>query len=166
MATTPVKKHHTKTLKDLYRLYKIAKKKEGFKIAEIIEYAEYKRFTEAVLKGLSEKMIYDNETVILPNGLGSIFVKSYKTNLKHAKVDFHLTKKFGKVVKHLNTHSFGYTFGFKWDKSTCPLKNRIYYKFTAGSSKRLRELGLGSKGLSKHIKELGNDPNRPSYIRI
>lgn len=111
-------------------------------------------------------MIYENFTFMMPYSLGSILVKAYKTNLNNLRIDWSKSKEMGCIVKHLNTHTYGYYFGIMWDKSYVRFKNNAYYLFCATSSRPAAKLGIGKKGLSEHIINLSKDPEKRAFIRI
>lgn len=164
--SNPPKKHFTYTIKDFYREFKEDEKQKGKSCDDILPYKKYRKIVEKFFVRIMQKIIYDNHTFMMPYSLGSIVVKAFKTNLKKAPVDFHTTKMVGKVVRFLNTHTYGYYFGIIWDKSYVRFKNNVYYTFKATSSKYATKNGVGKKALSCHIKELSNDPTKRSYIRI
>lgn len=114
----------------------------------------------------SKKIIYENFTFMMPYSLGSVLVKSYKTNLKNLKVDWSKSREMGTIIKHLNLHTFGFYFMISWDKSSVRFKNNAYYIFGFTNSKYAIRQGIGKKGLSNHIKTLSKDPTKRSYIRI
>jgi hypothetical protein len=164
--TNPTKKRFTYTIKDSYKDYRVHKKANGVSIPDIITYAKYRDVLEDFFMEISKKMIQENFIFMLPYRLGSIMVRAFKTNLDKAKIDWAKSKEVGKIVKHLNLHTFGYYFGFVWSKSHVSFKNNPFYSFCATSSKKASNLGIGKKGLSKYIIDSANDPNKPSYIKI
>jgi len=166
MATTPVKKHFTFTIKEFYKEYRLDKRSAGVPCKNIIDYKTYKKIIEDFFVEIMKKIIYENYCFMMPYSLGSILVKSFKTNLKKALVDFKTTRAIGKVVKYINQHTFGYYFGIVWDKSYVRFKNNAYYSFSATSSAPATKLGIGKKALSDHINELSQDPTKRSYIRL
>lgn len=161
--SNPAKKHYTLTIKDFYLEYK---KRKG---DEALDYKTYRSILEDMFCEIQRAIIYDRLMWQMPYGLGSTYIMAKKNaNLKKSKkaIDFNLTKKLGKVVRHLNQHTFGVYFGFKWNKTYSRFRNKAYYTFTATTSRPATKLGIGKKGLSNHIKELSKDPNKRSYIRI
>lgn len=156
--TNPVKKHYTMTIKDFYREYR--------KAGGQLEYKLYRKIVEKFFLEISRKIIYENMIFMMPYSLGSVFVKSRKTNYKNARIDWGKTREQGKIVKCLNNHTYGYYFGITWDKSYVRFRNNSMYSFCATSSKKATRLGIGKKGLSQHIMKLSKDPTKRSYIRI
>ena len=167
MATNPVRKHFSITLKDFYRKYRADQRAEGKPCSEILSEKRYKKLMESFFTAIMHKIIYENHTFLMPHSLGSITVKTYKNdNLRKCKVDFNQTKKLGKVVRHLNRHTYGDAFGIGWDKSYVQFRNNTFYCFKTTSSRYATESGVGAKALSKHIYDLSKDPTKRSYIRI
>jgi len=166
MATNPVKKHFSFTIKDFYKIFKDDKKASGKSCKNIIPYKVYKGIIEDFFEAVMKLVIYDNFTFRMPYSLGIIMIKAYKTNLKKASIDYNQTKKTGKVVRFLNQHTYGYYFGFIWDKSYSRFKNHSLYKFKATKSDHATRLGIGKISLSRHIKKLSLDPKQKSYTRI
>lgn len=152
------RRHFTVSTNDFYKDFKL----ENSTISEKV----YKNVCDDFFIGIMKNIIYENSILIMPYGLGHIYVKSYKANLKHAKVDFHRSKQLGKVVRHLNTHTFGHYFGFKWDKTYARTKNKTYYSFRPTRSNAATELGIGRIALSRHILALSKDPNSQSYMKL
>lgn len=166
MATTPTKKHFTYTIKDFYRTYKDHKKNDNISLKDIIEYKKYRGIIEDFFESVSKKIIYDNFNFMMPYSLGTVGVKAFKNNLDNLKIDWSKSKEVGKIVKHLNIHTYGYYFSIVWDKSYVRFRNNTYYNFCVSSSRKAAGLGIGKKGLSEHIKKLSKDPNKRSYIKI
>lgn len=165
MATQPVRRQFSVTIKDFYTSYRNEKKKT-LSIKDIHPYSLYRKVIEMFLIYVSKKIIKDNFTFMMPYSLGSLLVKSYKVSTKNARIDFNLTRKYKKVVKHLNTHTFQYAFGVKWDKSYTNFKNNSFYVFSNIYSDKATENGVGKRALGKHIKELSKDHSKKSYIRL
>lgn len=164
MATQPVRVIYSITVKDFYSSYRKYKKKE-LRVADILPYKSYKLLVEDFFLEISKKIIYDNFTFMMPYSLGTLLVKSRETNYKKAMVDYNLTKKHRKVVKHINTHTHGDYFALYWIKSYVQFKNKSYYLFKHISSKKATRNGVGKKGLSHHITALSKDHTKRSYIR-
>lgn len=165
--TQPVRRHFTFTIKDFYAEYRKEKKKT-MPCKDIRPFKQYKPILEDWWEAISKKIIYENFTFMMPYSLGSLHVKAYKMkNLrKRAKIDYNLTKQIGKVVRHINTHSFEHFFGVKWDKSYVRFKNNSLYKFTHTSSQKATDRGIGKRGLGQHIRDRSKDQKIKSYIKI
>lgn len=166
MPTNLPKRHFSYTIKDFYKEYRNRKKEQGIPCSEILPYKVYRKILEKFFLGVSKKIIYENFTFMMPYSLGSILVKSHKTNLKNLKIDWSKSKEMGRIMKHLNLHTYGFYFMISWDKSSVRFRNSAYYLFTFTNSKKAVRQGVGKSGLSNHIKTLSKDPTKRSYIRI
>lgn len=160
MATTPVKKRFSYTVRDFYRFFKKDKKAEGNPTE--IEYKVYKAIVEAFFRELMGKIIA-GKTFTMPFKLGLIYIASIDvTNLKNRfRIDYAATKKLGKTVRWLNQKTGKIAFRFKWFKQTVTLKNKQFYEFCPVA----RKSGVGRQGLMEYIEEVSSDPNRKSYIK-
>jgi hypothetical protein len=165
MATTPTKKSFSCTIKDFYAEYRKERKKT-IATKDVIPYNTYKEVFREFFLAISKKIIYENFTFMMPYGLGSLLVKSRKVNPKDAAIDYNLSKIYKKPIKHLNTHSFGYTFSVFWDKSYVRFKNYTMYLYKNTKSKQAQDKGIGRKGLSDEIIRRSNNPNERSYLKM
>lgn len=69
----------------------------------------------------------NGETIILPYGMGSLYLKKYKPkSLPAERNQSSLQKKF---IPQLNLHTDGYQIETKWNKKNIQLKNKGLYKF-------------------------------------
>lgn len=106
----------------------------------IYEYNEY--VTKEILNG---------SIFFMPHGLGSLYVirKKFKPAIARLAPNWELSLKYNKIIYHLNEHSNGYRYNFKWDKKACRFRNYSMYRLTMiRGIKRL---------LAKYIKQLGFD---------
>ena len=94
---------------------------------------------------LINKELLDNASIFkMPYRLGTLqIVKLRSSNNRNKKysVDFSLTNKYGKTIYHLNEHSDGYKYMFKWSKLKSVVKNKTKYRFipTRTSKRQLAE---------------------------
>lgn len=91
-------------------------------------------------KYLSAEVIENAKEIRLPARLGSLFVKKKRPkryDYEFLRVDFRATKDVGKTVMHLNEHSNGYNYMFRWSKTTMysPAKS-IYELVMSRENKR------------------------------
>jgi len=165
--TTLSKRHFSYTIKDFHQAFRRKKiKEEKKRRAEVISYDRYKVIMRSFFKELSKKIIYENFIFAMPYSLGSIYIKATKGTTRNFAIDYNKTKKLGKVVRHLNLHSFGTYYHFYWNTKLVLFKNKKYYIFKSIESKLSSKNGVGRRSLSNHIKELARDPERRSYIKI
>lgn len=115
---------------------------------------------------LMKKIIYENFTFTMPHKLGQIRVKAFKYNPKSTSIDFYNTKKYNKLIKFLNRHTFGYTYRRWWEKEHVIFKNRSVYHFVGAQGEYADDRGIGKKALGAHIKHLSTTPGLRSYINM
>jgi len=161
--TNPVKKHFSRTIIDFFREYKKARKKEN---KNHIDEKKYKALIKDFFKELSLKIIKEQFMFIIPHGLGTIYIKSYKPDFEHAAIDFQLTKKHGKVIKYLNLHSYGDSYKIRWDKRFVRFKNKAYYMFKLVDSTYATKRGIGKRGMGRTIKEAAKNPTKKKYVKL
>lgn len=79
-----------------------------------------KKIVEKVLAG---KLFH------LPHSVGTLWIKKFKIDWDNPPIDFHETKKAGKTIYHLNTHSDGWAARWAWSKRNNLVSNLLYYSF-------------------------------------
>ncbi len=127
---------------------------------DILTDVPYKTFSEFIQEAndsVMQSIIYDNMQVKLP-GMGNIEVRKRRPSIldkdgnikkKALKIDYKASKDLwkelypGKCVEeikeikdkpiayHTNKHSDGYIYKFMWDKLTCNMPFKSFYKFKA-----------------------------------
>lgn len=127
------------TVIDFYEYY-IADKQEND--LYYVTYKEYRKIISDYFKQVLENM-YKGYTFYIPFGLGKTYIIKKKIGIEVDSLtpDWNLTNKYGKLVYHLNEHSNGYRYNFKWDKSACKNKGHQLYRlvFTRGNKRQLAE---------------------------
>ena len=118
-----------KGIEDAYKLYKGP-----------IAYKTYAQVLKAFNQRLVDKLLFDNFEFTLPYRLGTLRIRKMKNRIadpsygkkatRFLKVDWANTKKYGKKVYHLNTHTKGYYFRMFWKKADAVFKNKSAYSFT------------------------------------
>jgi hypothetical protein len=117
------------TLKDSYLDY-IKDKDEcsPYYITEL----EYRTINEDYILLLNEEILTNASIFKMPYRLGTLqVVKLQSSNNRNKKysIDFNLTNKYGKTIYHLNEHSDGYKYMFRWSKIKSVVKNKTKYRF-------------------------------------
>ena len=95
-----------------------------------VEYLEYSNIIKDYMKLLASEII-DNAGIVVYR-LGSLRVVKLNSSLSRNRkfsMDYSLTQKYGKPIYHLNEHSGGYKYMFKWDKLNSIVKNKSLYRF-------------------------------------
>jgi len=116
------------TINDYYNFY--IEKVEDNPLYKI-DYATYRSIVSDYLKFISEQIIMKSREFKLPSRLGSIFVfkrMPARYEFKYLRVDFGATKEYGKAILHLNEHSDGFNYRFRWQKSDAYVKNQKMYE--------------------------------------
>lgn len=117
------------TLSDMYENY-IKDKEEDSPYD--ISYQEYRLIIEDYIKMVMNEVLDNASTFKLPFKLGSIRIIKLDSSLgrkRRYSIDFGLTQKYGKAIYHLNEHSDGYKYMFKWDKKDSYVKHGSFYRF-------------------------------------
>lgn len=110
------------TTKNAYHKYNEGHKNDGFQLSKEDYDLICDKFAEKVIK----KIIYENALWKIPFNGGNVFVEKNKAGLP---IDWNLSKKYGKIIKHLNPHTSGYICKIKWKRGGCNYKNKGWYSF-------------------------------------
>lgn len=166
MATNPVKTQFTYTIKDFHKEHVRRQKERGISPKDGIQYKAYKKIFEDLWVAVCKKIIYENFTFIMGHRLGHIRIKAFKYSPTNSEVDFHNTKKYNKVIKYINRHTFGMTYRRWWGKDHVVFKNRSSYVFSGAQGLYANKSGVGKKNIAAHIKHLSETPDKRSYINL
>lgn len=112
-----------------------------------VSYEEYAAIVRDFFKEVANEILAKASTFRMPYRLGSLRIVKLKSNMSRNRrysVDFNLTNKFGKTIYHLNEHSGGYKYMFKWDKVENQTKHNSFYRFKATRT-NARELAKNIK---------------------
>jgi len=93
---------------------------------------EYIDIISSYVLKLNEELLDKASIFKMPYRLGTLqIVKLLSSNNRNKKysIDFNLTNKYGKTIYHLNEHSDGYKYMFKWTKINSIVKNKSKYRF-------------------------------------
>lgn len=103
-------------------------------------------------KFLASEIIDEGKEVTLPSRLGTIQVikkKPLKFERKNLAVDFKTTNELGKVILHLNEHTSGYRYRFRWRKQGLLTRNGSMYQLIMSRGNK--------RGMAHNIKVLRKD---------
>ena len=154
MATNPVKKHLTFTLRDFYSSYE--KNQKGTKFPKR-PYKKYRDFIRDVFSEIFSKIIRDGWHFVLPYSLGEFYLQECKwLTGKRVRMGW----KDGKPKYGFQNHSLRKTFRFVWDRSYTTFTNGKYYTFklVSGKEKLHQQYDVGKASIDKHLREVGDDP--------
>jgi hypothetical protein len=132
-----VKKDRGKSI-GLYWFYRVHRKE--YKGVYDIDQQEYRRLVKLITDGIVKEITSGN-SIKLPYNLGELYV--YRKTQVIKPIDWHNTKKFGKYIYHLNLHSEGFIFKYRWNKTKGRFENKSLYK--------LRMNRVNTRALSKKI---------------
>jgi len=125
------------TLPDMYKAY-IEEYPEGN--IYYISYSEFVAINETFYKRMMEEVMYRNATFKLPFRMGYLKIIKRKINFKNnLAIDWKTTNDIGKKVYHMNDHSGGYKYIFKWLKGNIIVQNKYLYRLVI-TRKYKREL--------------------------
>ncbi len=108
---------------------------------------EYIEIIEDYTKSIVHEIMDKSSIFKMPYRLGTLqVVKLQSSNNRNKKysVDFNLTNKYGKTIYHLNEHSDGYKYMFKWCKLKSVVKNKTKYRFVPSRTNK-RQLATNIK---------------------
>lgn len=132
-------------LRDAYKRYiKEYPKGDTF----FVEYKEYREVCELNNKLALKLILEESEVYKMYANLGDIEIEKKKmilTNLENKmKVDWKASKEAGTRIFHLNEHSDGHKYKFKWNKKTSRITNKKAYSLIINRTDKRR--------LAAHIK--------------
>ena len=121
-------------------------KREAYTIADFYEsYCEYtkdnplyqvsyKTFRDVVteyFRYLRDEIIENGKEVRLPCRMGSLSIVKHKPKEytgKSLRIDYAESKKYGKMIFHLNEETGGYKYRFYWNKQNMLTTNKTHYQ--------------------------------------
>jgi len=125
----PNKIKNLHTLKDIYDFYLISVgENELYKVS-------FKTFKNIITKyylAILDDILYKGVEYKLPYRLGQIRIIKRKININNLTrfgIDWVESVKHGKQIYHLNNHSRGFVYRFKWIKQNALIPNLYFYKF-------------------------------------
>ena len=96
-----------------------------------LDYFTYTRILEEMCNVILQHIFNCSEGFKMPCGLGYIQVGKYQPenyNSKSLSIDYKLTRKYGKVIYHLNEHSNGYKYRLHWSRIPMTFADRYKYQ--------------------------------------
>lgn len=114
-----------------------------------VTYLEYVELCSIFYQMIVKAIVNDGIKFNMPNGLGDVFVRKDKTNIRGTKpINWELTIKEGKIIYELNEHTGGYGYKFFWTKPY-NIKNKFMYRlvFTRDNKRYL------AKAIKKNNKD-------------
>lgn len=108
-------------------------------------YIDYKTFRAIIndyFKYLRDELLENGRELKLPCRMGTLQVVKHKPKEytgKSLRIDYAESKKYDKVIYHLNEHSNGFKYRVHWNKQTMLTKNKTKYQLimTRANKRRL-----------------------------
>lgn len=108
-------------------------------------YIDYKTFRAIIndyFKYLRDELLENGKELKLPCRMGTLQVVKHKPKEytgKSLRIDYAESKKYDKVIYHLNEHSNGFKYRVHWNKQTMLTKNKTKYQLimTRANKRRL-----------------------------
>jgi hypothetical protein len=117
------------TLKDVYSFYiESVGSNEIYKV----EFKVFKSIIEEYYLQVVDDILYKGREYKLPYRLGRIKIVKRKVdvnNLNRFGIDWVESVKNKKQIYHLNNHSRGFVYRYKWEKTNSLVPNLYFYKF-------------------------------------
>lgn len=114
------------TIPDMYKEYK-----EEYEHDQVYN-VEYKLFVSVVedfYKEMMDKILLNGTKFKLPYRLGFVQVLKRKMDYKNnLAIDWDKTNKTGKKIYHINDHTGGFKYFFRWDKTGVIFKHKSLYR--------------------------------------
>lgn len=130
------------TVKDFYKYY-IDNLEENSPYE--VDYKTYRSILEDYFKYLRDEVIEEGNTIKIPGRLGQLsIIKQMPAhwNKNSLCVDFKATAEYGKTIYHLNEHSNGFKYRFRWNKTNLLIRNSAAYQLvmTRANKRRLAQI--------------------------
>lgn len=129
------------TYSHMYQEY--LKEYKDDKLYSSIEYPVFVELCNEFYKGIMDSILVKNTLYKMPHRMGSIRVIKRKVKPDHGiAVDWVNSVKYKKKIVHLNEHSNGYKYLFKWFKNVAIFTNQGHYRlvFTRANKRRMASL--------------------------
>jgi hypothetical protein len=115
-------------MKDIYNDYI---KDKDYNSVYYVTFQDFLDITKEYYKEIARQLIYDCTVVKLPFRLGHLYVGKKKPKVLSASTlspDWEATRKYGKMIRHINDHSGGFKFRYIWAKKQCFVVNQDIYR--------------------------------------
>lgn len=109
-----------------------------------VTYLEFVELCSEYIKRIMDLILNKNYEFKIPYRLGYCKIVKRKVNnrSKNAPFDWEATNKIGKIVRHMNDHTNGYKYFFKWSKGNIIFKYNWLYRlvFTRSNKREMARL--------------------------
>lgn len=110
-----------------------------------IDYTTFRSIINDYFKYLRDEIIEKGKEIKLPCRTGSLSIVKHKPKEysgKSLRMDYAESKKYDKVIYHLNEHTNGFKYRYYWNKQTMLLTNKHKYQLvmTRENKRRLAQI--------------------------
>jgi hypothetical protein len=118
------------TIQDSYKSYKTS---IGAEYPYSIDYKTYSLILNLYYKEIAKVLLEEGKPFKLMNNLGTLkIVKKkikFKSDMYSSSIDWENSRKYKKIIYHINEHSSGYKYLYMWDRRGAYVTNVNKYKF-------------------------------------
>lgn len=121
-----------------------------------VDYNTYRSIVCDYLKWIVKEVLYKSSEIKLPSRVGSVLVvkkRPLKNSRKFYNVDFKSTNELGKTILHLNEHSDGFRYRFRWRREYVALKNKSLYEMVMSRTNKRTLAHIIKNKLNDFIEE-------------
>ena len=108
-----------------------------------LNFKQYNSVIQQYLKWMADILLDTGEVILC--GLGKVSIIGRERNFKKLAVDFVQTKKMGKTIYHLNEHTDGVHYSFRWYRGKVRVRYKFCYKLKITKPNRRRLYNLITK---------------------
>lgn len=96
-----------------------------------VDYKTFRGIINDYFRYLRDELIENGKEIKLPCRLGTLSIVKHKPKEysgRSLRIDYAESKKYNKVIYHLNDHTGGYKYRFYWNKHNMLTKNKTMYQ--------------------------------------
>lgn len=96
-----------------------------------IEYKKFREILTEYFKYLRDELIENGKEIKLPCRMGTLQIVKHKPKEysgKSLRIDYAASKKYGKMIFHLNEHTNGFKYRAYWNKHVMLTHNKTHYQ--------------------------------------
>lgn len=117
-----------------------------------VSYKVFRQIVSDYFRYLRDEIIENGKEVRLPCRMGTLSIVKHKPKEytgKSLRMDYAESKKYDKIIYHLNEHTGGYKYRFYWNKQNVLTKNKTKYQLimTRDNKRHLAQI------LKNHVRD-------------
>ena len=153
-------------MKDFYSFYRKMYKYKPFKSkyldkvpTYVVDYKTYANIIRDYNMLVIDEIINHGTLFKVPAGLGTIRIEKKKMKIgylkekRYLKVDWKKSQEYNKIIYHLNEHTDGFRYKWKWGKIRMLVQHRTAYHFMPTRAAKRRLAGILQTDRSKDYHE-------------